>query len=364
MKVLQVGLGNNPGGVEAFVMNYYRKLSDNGVQFDFVCMYETLAYEEEIRMLGGNVFFIPNIKRDYFGYVRGFHKLLEEQQYDVVHVNMLSAANVVPLRLSRQAGVKKVVAHSHNASTPGIIRKIMHGMNRNKIGKYANVKLACGEKAAVFMFGEEGKQREKVSILQNAIDVEKYLFSEKNRTKLRGELGWDRQFVIGHVGRFDIQKNHAAILEIFREVKKMDDTAVLCLIGDGELRPDIEEKIQKYKMTDAVYFAGVRDDVEKYLSAMDVFLLPSLFEGLPFVLVEAQANGLPCVVADTVSSEAFLTEDIVSLPLEEQYSSWAKKILQYKDWKRPDSRKTSERLKEAHFDISVEAKRLISLYQE
>ena len=136
MKILQVGLGNNPGGMEAFVMNYFRELARQGVSFDFVSMYGTIAYEKEILELGGRVFYVPNIKKDYFGYIKAFRKLLSREKYDVVHVNMLSAANIVPLRLAKQAGVRKVIAHSHNASAPGIVRKLMDGMNRPRIQEH------------------------------------------------------------------------------------------------------------------------------------------------------------------------------------------------------------------------------------
>ena len=135
MKILQVGLGNNPGGMEAFVMNYFRELAKQGISFDFVSMYGTIAHEEEILKLGGRVFYVPNVKKDYFGYVKAFRELLARECYDVVHVNMLSAANIVPLRLAKEAGVGKVIAHSHNASAPGLVRKLMDGMNRPKLNR-------------------------------------------------------------------------------------------------------------------------------------------------------------------------------------------------------------------------------------
>ena len=165
MKILQVGLGNNPGGVEAFVMNYFRELSKNGVSFDFVSMYGIIAYEKEILSLGGRVFYVPNVKKDYFGYVRKFTALLEKEKYDVVHVNMLSAANILPLQLAKKAGVKKVIAHSHNASAPGMLRKMMDKLNRPKLNRYADRKLACSEVAGRWLFGEMAYNRGPIALL-------------------------------------------------------------------------------------------------------------------------------------------------------------------------------------------------------
>ncbi len=364
MKVLQVGLGNNPGGVEAFAINYNRELAKKNVIFDYLCMYDELAYEEEIKALGGRVFYVPNVKRDYFGYVREVRRILEEQKYDVIHVNMLSAANVVPLRLAKEAGIKKIIAHSHNASTTGIVRKVMHYINRSRINRLANVKVACGRKAAKFLYGEKEYKKSEVYIIQNAIHVEKYIFSEEKRSQLRNTLGWKSNFVIGHVGRFDSQKNHMEMLEIFREVLKLEPQAILCLIGDGELRPKIEEKIKEYGIGDNVHFAGVRDDVDRYFSAMDVFLFPSLYEGLPFALIEAQANGLPCVVSDTISEETFLDKDVEALSLQELHSVWAEHIVKYKGKERETVQKKKKLLEEKGFDIKMEAERLKQLYQE
>lgn len=363
MKVLQVGLGDNPGGVETFAMNYARKLAGKGVIFDFVSMYGAIAYADEIRRLGGEIFLIPNIKKNYFGYVRRFRKILQKGDYDAVHINMLSAANIVPLRLAKEAGIKRIIAHSHNEATPGLVRKLMHYMNRAGIGRYANIKLACSMKAAIFMFGKQCCRKQEIMIIKNAIDVGCFLFSEQERKNIRGILKWDERLVIGHVGRFGIQKNHNAIVEIFREVLKYEPQAVLCLIGDGELRQEIERKLKEYGIYDQVYFAGVQSEVWRYLSAMDVFLLPSLFEGLPFALVEAQANGLPCVVSDVVSKEAIITDRVITLSLQQAYTEWAKKIIDCCKYKREDTQYTRNLIKKAHFDIEEESERLLYLYQ-
>ena len=329
MKILQVGLGNNPGGMEAFVMNYFRELARQGVSFDFVSMYGTIAYEKEILELGGRVFYVPNIKKDYFGYIKAFRKLLSREKYDVVHVNMLSAANIVPLRLAKQAGVRKVIAHSHNASAPGIVRKLMDGVNRPRMKHYVNEKFACSEKAGRWLFGDKAFER--------------------------GE--------VGHVGRFQIQKNHEAILRIFHEIQRKEPAARLCLIGDGELKEQIQEQAKKAGVLDKIIFTGVCQDVERYLSAMDVFLFPSLFEGLPFTLLEAQANGLPCVISDQITGEAVLSrENVTMISLAESPEKWAKAVFKMKEAGRIEREEAARRLAEAGFDIHKEGQKLMLLY--
>lgn len=362
MKILQVGLGNNPGGVEAFVMNYYRELAGNGISFDFVSMYGKIAYEEEIKSLGGRVFYVPNVKKDYFGYVKGMKALLAREGYDVVHVNMLSAANILPLRLAHEAGVKNVVAHSHNASAPGMLRKLLDRVNRPGISRYADSKLACGEKAGRWLFGDAAFEQGAVTLVSNAIDVEKYLFSGENRRRIREKYGFGEDFLVGHVGRFQAQKNHEAVLGIFRCIAEKVPEARLCLVGDGELLGQMKKKTEEYGLTEKVFFAGVRTDVEQFLSAMDVFLFPSLFEGLPFTLVEAQANGLPCVISDTITDEIVLDKGRVrKVSLTEAPQVWADCLLKCRSLPRED-REAGKRLAQAHFDIRIEAKRLMELY--
>ena len=364
MKILQVGMGNNPGGVEAFVMNYFRELSRQGISFDFVCMYGTIAYEEEICQLGGHVFYVPNVKKDYFGYVKAFRQLLRREKYDIVHVNMLSAANIVPLRLAKEAGAK-VIAHSHNASAPGFLRKVLDGLNRPKLSRYADRKFACSETAGRWLFGDKAYNKGEVALVANAIETDRYSFSEKNRQEIRKDLGISDHLVIGHVGRFQLQKNHQAILDVFCELQKKEPDSRLCLIGEGELKEQIQEQAAKAGVLDKIIFTGVCPDVERYLSAMDVFLFPSLFEGLPFTLLEAQANGLPCVISDRITEAAVISrENVRALSLDESPMSWADSVLELNKAGRIGTQQAKERLKSAGFDIHEEARKLLLLYQE
>lgn len=366
VKVLQVGLGNVGGGLEAFVMNYYRELSGMDVQFDFICMYGKIAYEQEIKMLGGNIYYIPNVKKNYPGYVKRFKKILKEGNYDVVHVNMLSAANIVPLRLAHEAGVRKVIAHSHNSSCPGLIRKVMNWRNRSRIKKYATDLFACAEVAGRWLFGDETYDRGEVVIVHNAISVDSYLFSGECRTAVRNEFGWGDRFVVGHVGRFAAQKNHDGILDIFKEVLKKKPDAVLALVGSrGDQYDHIVERVRNEGLEDQVYFLGKRTDIGAFLSAMDVFLFPSLYEGMPFALVEAQANGLSCVIADTISEEADMVPgQIRAFSLDISPEVWAEAVVETEGRPRAREQEIRKGIESGHFEIREEAKRLKELYEE
>ena len=364
MKILQIGMGNVAGGLEAFVMNYYRVLVNMDVQFDFVCMYDTIAYEDEIKKLGGKVYYIPNVKKNYHGYVKELKRILKETKYDAVHVNMLSAANIVPLHVAYKMKVPRLVAHSHSSSCPGFIRKTMDWWNRPKITRYATDWVACGEMAGRWLFGDKVYQSGRVVLINNAIQADRFYFSSQERTVLRREMGWDDKTVIGHVGRFDIPKNHDRMIDIIKCLSEKNKDIILCLIGPKEgLYGQIREKVQKAGLEAQVFFAGKQENISRYLSAMDVFLFPSLFEGVPFALIEAQTNGLPCVISDSVSQEAVIfSENVKSLPLKEDDRTWSEAIMNMSHLRRKSQDEIRKGIREAHFDINTEAQKLKNLY--
>lgn len=365
VKILQVGFGNNPGGIEAFVMNYYRELSADGITFDFLCMHDQIAYAKEINTLGGSVFYVPNIKKNYFGYVKEYKKILKTEKYDVVHVNMLSAANIVPLRIAKQLGVKKIIAHAHSTSTQGCVRKLLNDINRSKIGDYANIRFACSKNAGEWFFNKEVDTENEIFIIHNAISIEKFQFSKKKREEYRKKLGFHDDFVIGHVGRFAYEKNQEGVLNIFRAVLKKIPNAKLCFVGGGSGQHYIKELAEKYGLIDKICFAGVCDDVENYLSAMDLFILPSFYEGLPFTVIEAQANGLPCVLSDVITDEAIVLKNRVKkCSLQASLEEWADTVFFLKDYGREDMSVIRHDFEEMHFDIKKEADRLKKIYQE
>ena len=364
MRVLQVGLSPNLGGIETCVMGYYRELINQNVQFDFISMYDSLAGEEEIRALGGEVFFLSNVKRHPWRFAKELEEVLAKGQYDVVHVNMLSAANIVPLRVAHKMKVRKVIAHSHNSSSPGILRNVLHYLNKRKIARYATDCFACSKVAAQWLFPADIYHQNKVQLIHNAISVERFLFDAKEQAQICRELNIEDTWVIGHVGRFEEQKNHTFLLDIFNEVVKREPNTVLLLIGEGELMQPAKEKVRALHLEEKVRFLGLRSDVDKLWKSIDVFLFPSLFEGLPMVAVEAQAAGVFMLLADTISTEVQVTDNLEFLSLNQTPSKWAEALCKRKAYKKSEAnnQQIKEEFAHAGYTIEAAAKVLLTLY--
>lgn len=365
MKVLQVGLSFNPGGIESFVMAYYRELSKQKVRFDFISMFPHLAYEEEIASLGGKVFHTRDARKHPLQFSRQMGKILRIGRYDAVHVNMLSAANIVPLIVARKHKVPVVIAHSHNSSTPGLVRNLMHRINRPLIPVFATEYFACSELAGEWLFSDKIRKSAQYHVIHNALDLEKFAFRQSERNEIRRELGVEGKFVLGHVGRFEEQKNHEFLLEIFREVASACENAVLLLVGEGELQEVIRKKARDYGIENRIQFLGIRKDVAKLWKGMDVFVFPSLFEGLPIVALEAQASGIQSVMANTITSEVKLIDKVEFLSLQDSPKKWSQIILSYKGEERKEEENAviKQSFAEAGYDIESAAKTLLSYYE-
>ena len=364
VRVLQIGMGPNPGGIESFIMTYFRQMRKIGIQFDFISMFPEIAYEKEIRTLGGKVFHTADARKHPVRFYREMMYILKKRKYSVVHVNMLSAANIVPLMAAKRAEVPVIAAHSHNSSTPGLVRNVLHRANKGMIPRYANLYLACSGAAGQWLFSEKIRKGERYHLVKNALELDRFLFREEQRNAVRRELGLEDKFVIGHVGRFEEQKNHLFLLEVFREVARIRKDAVLLLAGDGELRPAAEKQVREYHLQDRVQFLGVRNDVDRLWKAMDIFLLPSLFEGLPIVALEAQASGVYSILADTITREVKLTDNLEFLSLNDPAGCWRDCILTHADYERGEeqNKKIRERFEKAGYDIESAARALAGYY--
>lgn len=359
VRILQFGMTDNPGGVESFIMNYYRNLNKNDIQFDFISMYDEVAYEKEIEQLGGNIHKVSHFRKNVFKYVYELIKIVQYNNYQIVHVNMLSKANIIPLLICKILKVKCIIAHSHNASIPpGRLRKIMDRINSLFISKLFTHALACSEKAAKWMFGEE----EEVKIIHNAIDLNLYSYDVGKRCSKRKELGVDEKFVLGHIGRFSYQKNHDFLLDLFYAYYQINNNAVLLLIGDGEEKKRILQRATELGIIDSIMFLGIREDIDELLQAIDLFLLPSHFEGLPLVLIEAQAAGLPCIVSDKVSTESEITNIIKFLSIDNALDKWINQVEIFRELK--ERKKLDESIKSNGYSILTEAKKLEDFYLE
>lgn len=329
IRVLHVGLSENYGGIESFVINYFRNIDRNHFMFDFADIYgEGIAYEKEIQNMGGKVFLLPNYKKHPLKMRKEYLKIFEQEKYDIVHINALSCANIIPVSVACKYKKSKIIVHSHNSLLPsGIIRRIMHSYNKMIVNRLPVNKWACGIKAGQWMWGESFN---KENVVCNAVDPQKLVFNQQIRLKLRNSCGFSEQnFVIGFVGRFCEQKNVLFLLSVLEKLKEVNNTVRLLMIGDGALKEEFVRNAREKNLNDLIYYAGFQENVSEWYSAMDCFVLPSKFEGLPFVAVEAQAAGLHSYISNLVTDEVKVTNCVEYLPIDNDGSEWADKIEEF-----------------------------------
>lgn len=357
-RILIFGMHDKIGGVETFLMNYYKNICKDSIQFDFVNMYDKLCFQDDILAMGGKVHKVINVKKNPFKYYTQLKKVIHENGYDTVHINMLSMANIIPVIVAKRLKIKNIIIHSHNTSTPhGVIRKIMDRLNKKIAIKSATHLVACSKLAGEWMFGSEND----FCVINNAIDLDKYRCNWQIRNKIREELNIQDKFVIGNIARFSEQKNHEFLIDVFNEISLIEPSAVLLLIGEGELKEKIKEKVNKYGLMKKVLFLDPVSNANDYYQAMDVFVLPSLFEGLPVVGIEAQASGTNCVFSDTITRELELTHFTKFIGLNENKEKWAKEILELKNKGKMNIENTKliER-----YDIGKETENLLKIYND
>ena len=337
------------------LMQYYRHIDRNLVQFDFLVHRPFRAdYDDEIEALGGKIHRLPRL----VPWSRSYQKALSDffashPEYRIIHVHQDCLSGVI-LKAAQEHGVPVRIAHSHNSKQDFNWKYPIKRFYMQKIPAYATALLACGKAAGDWMFGGKPYQ-----ILPNAIDLAGYQPEASCRCRMREELGIEENaFVVGHVGRFHPVKNHAFLLRVFAKIKKQRSNACLLLVGDGYLRHKIQKKAEKMGLSDCVIFTGVRQDVPQLMQAMDVFVLPSLAEGLPVTLVEAQAAGLPCVASTGVPKECNVTDLVQFLPLKAGVLAWAEQICKSKGIN-PDTCRLLER---SGYAIAANAKKLQQYY--
>ena len=362
VRVLMLFTILNRGGAETMVMNYYRAIDRSKVQFDFVVHREEEGdYEEEIRSLGGNIYRMMPLRPHTFGkYERQISAFFDEHpEYRIIH-GQCSESGYFFYKEAARRGIPVIIAHAHNSHVKFDLRWIVRTWMKHKMRPYLTHCFACGEEAAEWLFGKEMAQ--KAIILRNAIDTSQHLFDEQLREKKREELGLSpKALTICHIGRFDKVKNHSFILEVFEELLKKRPNAHLLLIGDGDLREPTEKKASQQGLLDRVHFLGVRRDVSELLLASDAMVFPSLFEGLPVTLVEAQCAGLPCVISKNIPEEAVLTDLVEQVSLNDSADKWADKLMSAAT--RPcDRRAYAKKVAAAGFDIKNNSRWLEEFY--
>lgn len=355
-RILHVVTHMNRGGLETMIMNYYRHIDRSKVQFDFlVHRIQKADYDDEILALGGKIYRLQPLNPLSPAYLRSLDRFFaEHREYDIVHSHLDCMAGV-PLKYAKKHGVPVRIAHSHNSSQPRDAKYLLKLLYKRNIVKYATKLFACGQEAGQWMFGTDD-----FTVMNNAVDAAAYVYDPAAAQQIRKELGVPADVpVVGHVGRFCPQKNHEFLIDIFEQILLRRPDAVLLLVGDGSLRAGIEEKTQNLGMGGHVIFTGVRSDVDALLQAMDVFLFPSLYEGLPVSIIEAQAAGLPCLISDGVPVECKKTDAVEQIALEESSSVWAEAVLEAA---RQPRKNTTQDIRCAGFDIRENALRLQEFY--
>ena len=349
------------GGVESVIMNYYHNIDKTKIQFDFIIDgYEKSILDDEILSLGGKIYKVEPYNKNIFKYIYQIYRIVKDNNYKIVHSNMNTLA-VFSLFAAWFAGAEVRILHNHSTATKNEkLRSVMKYILRPFAPIFANRYMACSHLAGEWMYGKEKMQSGKVKILNNAIDIEKFAYNYKARKKLRQELNINEDtFVLGHVGRFMYQKNHDFLIDIFKELHKRRKNSLLLLIGDGLLRQRIEKKVAYYKLQSSVKFLGLRKDIAALYNIMDVFVLPSWYEGLPVVSIEAQANGLPCFISNKVSFECNLSNSVHFIDLKEPPIYWSKEILNCKLLRNKNAIKE---LNEKNFNIKKEINNLENFY--
>lgn len=332
-RVLQAFVSNDGGGLTGYICQNYRWIDKRKVQFDFLTYDEELAFQSEFEKEGARFFTIPR-PIHLFSFIKKVNAIIKNNQYELIHFN-LSYANIIPVLVAYACGVKIIIIHSHSTAIDSkkvsirFFKNIVHKIGRKILKHVCTDFIACSQKAGQWMYTSEVLRSGKFHIAKNAIDIGKYRFNREKRVVLRDELGIGNDtFVVGHIGRFSFQKNHEFLIEIFKEIYKRNENSRLILIGKGENEVKIKQMVNMYGLCDKVLFLGYREDIPELMSVMDCFVLPSRFEGLGIVGVEAQAAGLPAFFSTEISKELELTTLSYSLSLNDDPKLWAVKILQ------------------------------------
>lgn len=371
IRVLNVVGLMSPGGIETLIMNIYRNIDRSKVQFDFLT-HKGIdgTFDDEIKKLGGRIYKMPQIREGnktyyfrFFEYISALKQFFKRHpEYHVIHGHMTNTAAIYMPIAKKYGNVTCCIAHSHltqaRPGLSGIVTDILH----KPLPKIATDYFACSEMAAKWIFSPEAIKSGKVKVIKNGVDPRRFFYDEERRTAIRKELGLENKFVIGNVARFKTEKNHTFQIDVFHEIQKYNPDSVLLLVGTGELEEEMKKKCKELGLENVVKFMGQRNDIPDMLLAMDVFFLPSLYEGLPVVAVEAQASGLPVVTSTGVTKEVDITGNVIFLDLTRGGAEWANAISKIgKEFKRQDM---YQYIHDSGYDITETAKSLQEFYLE
>lgn len=360
IRILHIIAAMNRGGAETFIMNVYRKINREKIQFDFLTNCDSGgAYDQEIHSLGGKIYNITSRRESILKNKNELVNFFEKHnEYKIVHQHSSSQSYNTPLLVAKKKGVPIRILHSHNSKIVGNSLHIyIHKINRIIYNDLSTDLFACSDIAGKWMFGNKT-----FSVINNGIETQKFAYNYKRRTKIRNALGINKeQILFGNIGSLTTQKNHKFLIDIFNDIKKIKPDSKLLIVGDGNLKPIIVEKSKKLGILKDIIFTGIVDNPEDYLQAMDAFIFPSLFEGLPVTLIEAQTSGLKCFISNNITDQAILTANVIKLPLEIGSKKWAETIIREISYERFDM---MDIIKNKGFDIEQTSNYLEQFYIE
>ena len=359
IKILYTGYSSNMGGIERFLVNVCKNLDKNKFEIYMLGFDDKkLYFQEKLEQMGIRFLSITSRTKNYQQYVKDLKKIYCENNFDIIHFNIMNFSCFERITLAKKYSKARLILHSHSASIQKVYRKTRF---LDKVGRFftRNIeyeKLACGEEAGKWLFGEK-----KFLVLNNGIDVQAFQFNQNNRSELRNECNIkNEETVIGLIAKLEEQKNPRFLMDIFFEYQKLNSDSKLLLVGEGSLTKELEEKARILDIQDKVLFLGRRDDTEKIYSAMDIFVMPSWFEGFSIAIVEAQVNGLKCYTSTNVARESNVIGNVEFLSLDETPKYWAQKIFE------ADNRRDEKAMEKIpdRFKIEETVKVLSRIYEE
>lgn len=359
-RLLIIGMSENYGGVETYIKNMIHHFTPGRLTLFFPTRKAELAYQSDLLKLGATIIPAPLARGIHFmTYYWQWNEIFRKFRFDAIYMNDCSIVNIDVLRLAKLHHIPVRILHSHSSSTSTPakgLRKLIEHWNRYCVSRISTNMFACSQDSGKWMFGT----KKEFSIIPNAIMVNKFKYSEAKRAQIRTELGLNNKFVIGFIGRLALPKLPEFFIQVFSEFKKQHHNTTALVVGNGELRESVEETINSCGLNnESVLMLGVRSDIHALLSAMDCLVMPSLHEGFPYVLVEAQASGLPCVVSDTIAEETNITGDVQFVSLDAGLEVWCQAI------QSTDTRKErtagAQKIKDANYDIESVAESIEEL---
>lgn len=361
IRILHVLGSTNLGGAESRIMDIYRHINREKVQFDFlVHQTEQGYYEDEIRRLGGRIFRVPRFKLyNLSKYKKALCRFFEEHhEFRAVHGHMTSTAAIY-LPIAKKSGIPMTIAHARSAGVDKGIKGRITLWIRKPLKRRCDYMFACSGLAAEAVFGSKNTLSGKVKIIPNAIDVAPFRYRKRVRDRMRSALDVEDKFVIGHVGRFHYAKNHEYLLRVFAKIAEKREDAVLFLLGEGSLMKEMKITAVSLGIEKKVFFFGNQKETWDYYQAMDFFVFPSRFEGLPGTVVEAQSAGLRCLISDTIAREVQITDLVTYKSIEDKPEEWADYVLKHAKYEREDM---YEQIAAAGFDVKMQAKQYEQFY--